>query len=173
MNHQQAQESLASITSARRRAFELRNYRQGGSTVTAWGFVWLSGYGAQQFIPHIAPWIWLMGWVAALIWTLTRPRTEYDVQALATWGVVLAFIGLLLLVIGADARIAAMVFGLVLAASYAVLGIWAGKRFAPLGALALLTSCIGWWLVPQWFFMAMALGGGGALIVGGLWLRRP
>lgn len=173
MDHQQAQESLASITSARRKAIELRNYRQAGSTVTAWGLVWLSGYSAQQFVPYAAPWIWLIGWVVALIWTLTRPRTTYDVQVLATWGVALAFMGLLMFAIQADARITAMLFGLVLAASYAVLGIWAGKRFASLGALALFTSCIGWWLVPQWLFIVLALGGGGALIAGGLWLRRP
>jgi len=173
MNPQQAQEGLASVTTARRRTIELRTYRHGGSIVTAWGLLWLSGYLAQQFVPQIAPWVWLIGWAAALIWTLTRPRSDYDLQAFATWAVALAFMGLLAIVVKADIRITAMLFGLVLSVSYAVLGIWAGKRFAALAVLTLVSSCIGWWLVPQWLFLALAVGGGGTLLGGGLWLRRP
>jgi len=173
MDTRQAQEGLASITNARRKTIELRHYRQAGSIVTAWGLVWLSGYAAQQFVPNLAPWVWVICWAAALGWTLTRPRSEYDAQSLATWAVAAVFISLLIFVVKADLRTIAMLNGLVLSASYAVIGIWAGKRFALLAALALLTSATGWWLVPQWFFVILAVGGGGTLLVGGLWLRRP
>ncbi len=173
MDDQKARESLDWIKVARRQTSELRNYRESGSIVTAWGFVWLTGFGGQQFIPAIAHWLWLIGWALALIWTATRPRRAYDNHALATWIVAVGFVLLLLLVIRADTRTAAMVFGMVLAASYAVIGIWAGRRFAFLAAIVLIISCLGWWLFPQWLFGLLAIGGGGALIVGGIWLRRP
>lgn len=173
MDFTQARQDLASIENARQMTGELRNYRHAGSTITAWGFVWLVGYGAQQFVPGFAGGIWLIGWVAALAWTATRPRTKYDAKASATWCVALAFILMLLWVIEADSRTAAVVFGLVLSAGYVMLGIWAGKRFALLGVIALFASCIGWWLVPQWLFSALALGGGFTLILGGFWVGRP
>lgn len=173
MDTQRARESLRMIATVRRQTVELRNYRAAGSIVVVWGLVWLAGFGAQQFLPALAVWVWLVGWILALTWTATRPRHDGDWRSLATWLVALGSVGLLLMVVGADLRTAAMVFALVLAASYLVLGIWAGHRFALLGMLALITSCIGWWVAPAALFIALALGGGGALILGGLWLQRP
>jgi hypothetical protein len=66
-----------------------------------------------------------------------------------------------------------MIFSLSLSAAYAILGIWSGKRFFLLGAVVLMSASVGWWVVPQWLFLALALGGGVALFVGGIWLRRP
>lgn len=173
MDHREAQESLASVTSARLKSFELQGYRQAGSVVAAWGLARLAGFGASQFAPQTAPWIWLIGWASALAWTITRPRAANDLRALATWAVAIVFVTLLLVVIRADLRTAGIVSGLALAASYTTLGIWIGRRFAVLGVLVFLSACIGWWLAPQWLFLALALGGGGALILGGIWLRRP
>jgi hypothetical protein len=173
MDKQQARDSLDVIFTARRRAGELRNYRDSGSIILVWGIAWLLGFGAQQFFVNAAPVIWIMAWVGALGWTITRPRNSNDGRTMATWLVALAFIFLLLAVTNADERLAGMIFGLVLAASYAALGIWAGKRFLALAAVVLVTACVSWWLYPQWLFGFLALGGGGGLIVGGAWLRRP
>ena len=173
MDHHQARDSLRTIDTVRRQTFELRQYRHVGSIVVAWGLVWLAGFGALQFIPAVAGWVWPLGWVMALGWTATRPRREGDSRTLASWLVALGLIALLLLVVRADMPTAAMVFGLVLVASYLVMGIWAGRRFALLGALVLAAAAYGWWLVPEWFYAALAMGGGAALILGGLWLQRP
>lgn len=173
MDHDLARDGLRTIANARRKTAELRAYRDTGSVVTAWGVVWIVGYAAQQFLPGAAPLVWLAGWAGAIGWTATRPRSRGDMRALATWLVALAFVFTLLLVVRADVRTAAMVFGLVVAASYFALGIWAGARFAVLGAVVLLSACVGWWLTPQWLYLALALGGGLALVLGGLWLRRP
>lgn len=173
MDNRQAQDSLHSIAAAQRQAFELRNYREVGSLVVAWGLVWLAGFATLQFLPALAAWVWPLGWAMALGWTATRPRRQGDGRTLVTWLVALGFVALLLLVVRADMPTAAMVFGLVLAASYLAMGIWAGRRFAMLGALVLVAAGFGWWLAPQWLYAALALGGGGALILGGLWLQRP
>lgn len=173
MDHGQARDSLRTIATAQRQAFELRHYRGAGSIVVAWGLVWLIGFGTLQFAPALAHWAWPLGWILALAWTATRPRREGDGRTLASWLVALGFVTLLLLVIEADMRTAAMVFGLVLAASYLAIGIWAGRRFGILGALVLAAGATGWWLMPDWLFASLALGGGGALVLGGLWLQRP
>jgi hypothetical protein len=61
---------------------------------------------------------------------------------------------------------------LVVAASYAVMGCWVGLRLTVAGgALAALTLC-GFFFVPAYFSLWMAVVGGGALVLGGLWLRR-
>lgn len=61
---------------------------------------------------------------------------------------------------------------LVVAAGYALLGLWRGVRFVAVGvALATLTLA-GFFLLGPYFGLWMALFGGGALMLGGLWLRR-
>lgn len=168
-----ASESLISIDNARNRAKELRGYRDLGSIVSLWGAVWLAGFGTQQFAPSIAPAVWLSGWLVALGWTFTRPRKAGQDQALASWCVAIAFVILLLTVIEADTATAAMICALALAAGYALLGIWIGKRFLALSSLVLAFACGGWWLAPGWLFGLLALGGGAGLMIGGSWLRRP
>lgn len=173
MDRNLAQDSLRSVAAARRTTSELRAYREAGSVVAAWGLVWSAGYGTQQFAPSAASLVWMAGWVCAIAWMATRPRAHDDIRALATWIVMVAFVFAVLTVVRADTRTAAMVFGLVVAAGYIALGIWAGSRFAVLGAAVLLAACLGWWMVPQWLYLTLALGGGVALVVGGMWLQRP
>lgn len=173
MDQSQARDSLEAISIAQRKTLKLRNYRDGGSVVAAWGIVWFLGYSAQQFLPQASAYVWLAGWVGALGWTLSRPKTAYDIRALATWGIAVSFVFLLLIALRADERIAALTFGLVLAASYAALGVWSGKRFLILGLIVLASTCFGWWLAPDWLFAALAVGGGAGMVVGGMWLHRP
>ncbi len=173
MDKKQALEILNDVATARQRTSELRNYRGMGSIISAWGVVWLLGFGAQSIFPVAAPFIWIAGWLGALVWTFTRPPKPEDFRALSTWVVAILCVGLVLVVTKANQTTAAMIFGLALSAAYAILGIWSGKRFLLLAALVLISVCVGWWLVPQWLYLALALGGGGALILGGVWIRRP
>lgn len=173
MDKKQALQSLNDVAIARQKTSELRNYRGMGSIISAWGVVWLLGFGAQSILPAAAPYVWIVGWLGALVWTFTRPAKPGDFRALATWMVAILCICLILVVTKANQTTAAMIFGLALSTAYAILGIWSGKRFFVLAALAMISVCVGWWLVPQWLYLALALGGGVALILGGVWIRRP
>jgi hypothetical protein len=173
MDEEQAFQGLNDVAKARQKTAELRSYRGMGSIVSAWGIVWLVGFGAQATFPSIAPLVWAAGWLGALAWTFTRQPKPHDLRALATLSVVVGTIILILMVTRADPTTAAMIFGLALSAAYAILGIWLGKRFLLLATLVLVSACLGWWFVPQFLFLALALGGGGALILGGVWLRQP
>ena len=173
MDKEHALEILNDVAKARQKTSELRNYRGMGSIISAWGVVWLLGFGAQSIFPAAAPHVWIVGWLGALVWTFTRPPKPEDFRALATWVVAVLCICLILVVTKANQTTAAMIFGLALSAAYAILGVWSGKRFLVLAVLALSSACVGWWLVPQWLYLALALGGGVALILGGVWIRRP
>ena len=151
----------------------LGNYRAYGSVVSAWGAAWLFGFAAQQFFPALAGWVWILGWIGALGWTVTRPRRRHDGKALATWFILIGYIALLLAILGPDERTISLIFALVLSASYAVMGVWVGKRFFLLAGLVVAAICFGWLWMPNWLFAALALGGGGATIVCGIWLARP
>lgn len=173
MDTHDALQSLNSVSDARRAAHRLRHYGDASSILIAWGLAWLFGFGAQQMIPDLAHIVWTVAWIGALGWSVTRPRKAYDGRAMASWTVAILFIAITIVVTGADLRLAAMLFALALAASYAAIGIWTGIRFLLLGCAVLLAACAGWWLFPQALFAILAIGGGGALIFGGLWLRRP
>jgi hypothetical protein len=173
MDKQRALESLNDVAMARQKTSELRNYRGMGSIVSAWGVVWLLGFGAEGILPSASAWVWGVGWLGALAWTFTRPTKPHDFRALATWCVVTICLILISVVTRADQNTAAMIFASALAASYAILGIWLGNRFLALAAIVLGTASCGWWLLPHFLSLIFALGGGGALILGGIWLRRP
>ena len=60
---------------------------------------------------------------------------------------------------------------LVVAASYALAGIWCGSRFIVAGAAIAGLTLAGFFLLPAHFNLWMAAVGGGALLLAGLWLR--
>lgn len=173
MDFHSAADSLSEISSAQRTAGQLRAYEHLGPIVSLWGAIWLAGFGAQQLAPSFAPYVWLAGWVGGIGWSATRSGKAGDRRALLSWCVAVAFLALLLFAIQATPMVIALVSGLALAAAYALLAVWIGNRFAVLSALVLLPTCAGWWLVPDWFFGLLALGGGAGLLIGGRWLARP
>jgi DNA-binding MarR family transcriptional regulator len=68
---------------------------------------------------------------------------------------------------------AGAVFPLLVALWYALLGIWRrGMRMALLGLVLGLLTVAGYFWLAQYFLLWMAVVGGGALILGGFWLRR-
>ncbi|GAA5045492.1 hypothetical protein GCM10023208_00030 [Erythrobacter westpacificensis] len=173
MDQEIARAGLDEVSAARRKSAELRGYREIGSIVSAWGAVWLSGFAAQQFLSERAELVWAFGWLFALGWTFTRPKRASDNRSFASWLIAVSFVVFLLAIIRPDVRTASMVCAIVLTASYALLGVWLGRRFLVLAAVVLIFACIGWWLLPGWLSLCLAFGGGASLIVGGFWIRRP
>lgn len=173
MDLHSAADSLSEISSARRKAGQLRAYEHLGPIISLWGAIWFAGFGAQQLAPSFAPYVWLVGWVGGIGWSATRPERLGDRRAMLSWCITVAFLALLLLAIQATPAVIALVSGLALAAAYALFAVWIGNRFAVLSALVLLPTCAGWWLLHEWLFGLLALGGGAGLLIGGRWLARP
>lgn len=172
IGREEAASALRAVASARQQAVELRGYADAGSTLIAWGLAWVAGNLVNQFSSTVAPTIWMVGIVAAALWSMTRPRRERDWRILVTIAAVVGYMLLLLVVVRADTRTGNVAASLLVAASYIVLGAWTGRRFLVLGLVLCAVVIIGWFVVPAWLFLCLALGGGGTLLVGGLWLRR-
>lgn len=173
MNISSPSDSLTEIADASRLAKQLRAYENLGPIVTVWGAVWMVGFGTQQAAPAAAPLVWIVGWIVGVGWSASRPRKPGEARAFASWCVAIALVALLLLATQASPQVAALTCGLVLAAAYALLGIWIGRRFLLLSALVLVSTCVGWWLTPQWQYGLLAMGGGAGLMIAGRWLARP
>jgi hypothetical protein len=70
-----------------------------------------------------------------------------------------------------DAQVSAF-FPILVALFYALVGIWVrGTRVLFAGFVVAALTLGGYFLLPQIFPLWMAVVGGGALIVGGFWLR--
>ena len=140
-----------------------------------WGLVWLicnwaTWLGGPRW--HLA---WPVGVAIATVFTLVRaragPRRRW--RGLATVSVIVAYALLTGLITGIhDSLTANAMVSLLVAASYVGLGIWTGARFAWIGLGLAAMICAGWFLDRAHLELWLAIGGGGALIVTGLWLRR-
>lgn len=173
MKEAEAKDALDAIQHARQQTSELMGYQVSGSVVAAWGVAWIIGFSAMQFAPQSAQWVWGLCWIAALGWTATRPRAPNDTRVLATWAVAVCCVGLITAMVEADFREASVIIAIAVASGYTIAGLWAGWRFAFLGGLVMVSAAVGWWFLPEFLFLSLGLGGGTALLLGGLWLKRP
>jgi hypothetical protein len=174
-----AADALAAVAQVRRRSFELRGYAHAGDLVLAWGLVWLVCNLAVQFAPDWGPNTWPVGIVLASLFCIVRsrarPRTPeaIDARVYASVSTAIAFVALVVVIAGLDdPRQTNAIISLYIAASYVGLGIWTGMRFTWAGLAIAALVLIGWFADREHFYLWMGLGGGGALIATGLWLRR-
>ncbi len=121
------------------------------------------------------PLLAVVGTVASFIvgYRLRPAGTPFNWRLLVSLIAVGAFATGVLVILEPRTDAAAGAFVPLMAALYYVLtGLWArAPRIAVLGvALAALTLGGYLWL-PDFFILLMAVGGGGALILGGLWMR--
>lgn len=172
MRPSEAGDALTEIARAQDLSGRLKGYATAGSTLIAWGLVWLIANLASQFAPVAAGPAWLIGSLAALLWSATRPPAPGSARILAAWLVCAGYLALVMAVVRTDHRTAAMLIALFVGAAYVVAGLWAGPRFIGLGAVLIAVALLAWLFAPAWLFLALALGGGGTLIAGGAWLSR-
>lgn len=165
-------QALADVARSRRRAGELSRYADTGSILVAWGLVWLICNVTTYVAPPAARLLWPVGIACAVSFTIIRSRGRNDPRALATIGAAFGFITMVLAVAGGGPALQNTVMSLFVAGSYVVFGIWTGPRFAWLGLVLAAIIMIGWFVLPALLYLLLGIGGGGALILAGLWLRR-
>ncbi len=178
---QEAANALRDIAHAERHSASAFRYQKASPHLFLWGVIWVIGYTVTYLLPKG----WLV-WVPLLaigtvgsFW-IERSITPPEQQASAGWRYVGTLLASFLFVTALFAILpprsgaqAGSVIPLLLALFYALLGLWKqATRTALLGfALGALTVGGFFWL-PQYFSLWMAGVGGGALILGGFWLRR-
>ena len=176
--------ALNDIDSTKRRSRTLFRYRLASPYLLLWGALWIVA-GA---VGALAPAHGGIGWAAVdavgfigTAWLILRQARRGGergerlrlLRYAATFAVLAAFVGLTLMVFapvsGADVN---MLITLVVATAYTAVGCWAGLRYAAVG-VALAGLAVGvFHLAPAMLPLIVPFIGGGALIVGGLWMRR-
>ena len=64
------------------------------------------------------------------------------------------------------------VFGLLFGCLYVGMGIWTGWRLIALGVALVALTLVGFYAIGPWYSLYMGVVSGGALVLGGLWLRK-
>lgn len=181
----EAADTLRDIAATERHSHRLYGYRQASPHLIQWGVLWIVGYGLATIWPQLRGPIWAtlvaIGFVAGFAIVLrshsgvagltrTRPRIYWRFPAIAATALTFIFASIAVMSPVSPRQIDAFI-PLVVAAGYTLLSLWIGVRFLAVGiALAALTLG-GFFLLPTHFELWMAAVGGGALVLGGLWLR--
>lgn len=178
-----AEQELREIDRVRTRTVTMRNYRQFAPHAILWGVIWLLANSVTQFAPEQAGVAWLIGVVAGGFgsgWLGHRAQRAADAaRENEGWRWALAFLVLagyftaLFSILppqtGAQTGAVIALFWMLL---YMLTGIWLGWKVFALGLVTSALLLFGYFQMPAYFALWMAVAGGGALIIGGLWLRR-
>lgn len=179
--HQEAADALRNIEEAQQHSAKVYHYQRFSPHLFLWGAIWIVGYAANYFWPA-ASLIWVVLVAIGLIGSfflggratslLVGPShgRKYAVTAVA----IFLFISAVFAILPprSQAQVGAFLPVLV-ALFYALVGIWTGGTRIALLALALGALTIaGYFWLPEYFLLWMAGVGGGALTLGGVWLRR-
>jgi hypothetical protein len=175
-----AEQALREISNTERHSATTYVYRTASPHLIVWGVIWMVGYGLAYLKPA-----WSLVWPAltmvglaisvGLGWKERHRVKPFDGRYRATLLVVVLFTIAILAILSpkTPAQFGAFVPMLV-ALFYCVVGIWRrGVRMLVTGIVLAALTVSGYFWVREVFLLWMALVGGGALILGGIWLRNP
>jgi hypothetical protein len=178
---QDAANALKEIAHAQQRSGKAYGYQKAAPHLFIWGLIWIIGYAVTYVRPH-----WYLLWAFLVVigavgsffvsWhtPTTGSQASYGWRYAATFIAVFLFIEALFAILPPQSgRQVDAFFPLLISLWYVLLGLWTrGTRIVLLGlALGLLTVGGYFWL-QHYFLLWMAGVGGGALILGGFWLRK-
>ena len=180
----EASSALHDIETTERRSRLLFGYGLASPYLLMWGALWLIAGTIGAVSPAhtgigwgVVDIVGLLGTAYLIVRHARRCGERSDrihlLRNVGSAAVLAAFVGLTLMVFapvkGGDVL---MLFTLVAAAGYAIAGCWKGLRYAVVG-VALGVLAVGVFLLaPAYLNLIVPFAGGGALILGGLWLRR-
>ena len=162
-----------------------------------WGAIWVVGFGATQFFPVRVYRLWIVLDVAGMVGSvllfsrfrsspvkglhLGLGRMSLAWLALLGFGTLwatllcpwellhrpewLAYDPLLVRKLSAFSATVCM-FG------YVVMGLWLGRFFLWLGLLVTVATVVGYYFAADYFFLWLALSGGGSLILAGVFIHK-
>ena len=185
ISHDEAEEALAAIQTMAQKT--RRSIAGGGAYISLiiTGIVWLVGFTATQFLTgSIVPSIWIgvsiLGSAFATILGIRAGRRVHSASTAVTGKRIAIFWILLILFAAATIAVARPADGkqltllIILFAMTGQMGMGLLLSFSatwwtvPVVALAL----VGYFIVPVWFYLWMALLGGGVMVILGLYIRR-
>jgi hypothetical protein len=152
-----------------------------GPILVMWGVIWMIGYGVVQFDPRIGGSLWIaldaIG-IASSIYFGSSSRHSpvkgpHRGRIGLSWMILFGFAILWMYLLSSrgnygDHRAAAY-WPTIAMFAYILIGIWLDRFFIWLGALVTLATLFGFFFIGEYFYLWMAVVGGGGLVAGG-WL---
>lgn len=182
LSSQEAAQSLSQAENARRRSAELYVYHRSSPHLIMWGIIWVIGYGGTGLAPEYSDPLWaglmLLGVAGGITIgrytpkdTVTGGFRAWRLVALITLAVFFVFATYAIMQPHLAKQLCAFP-ALITGSVYAGVGLWAGIRYVVAGIAVLALTLFGFfYLTPHLYFFWMALVGGGAMILAGLWFR--
>lgn len=179
---QEAADALRDIQQAQRQSVVAYRYQRFSPHLFLWGVIWIVGYAAEYVQPS-ATVVWFLLVLVGIIgsfWIGFRAEPKRSDASKAGWQygttalAIFLFICALFAILPprSEAQIGAF-FPILVALFYALIGIWtSAARITVLAFTLAALTVAGYFWLPQYFLLWMAMVGGGALILGGVWLRR-
>lgn len=190
LSREDAEKALAEIGAAEQRVGRAHGYADAAPFFILWGAIWAFANLATELRPAWGNWAWLAGIaVGAPLtawWSIRQARRRgarmrqsgEDPKAFGrksglSMAAILLFLVSVLAVTGPlDGRQGNAVISLFWACLYMAAGAWVGWRMFVIGGIAAAIILAAYFGLEQHYYLAMGLGAGGCLIVGGFLLRR-
>jgi len=186
---EEAQASLARIEEASRQMRRLAAYGGTDIILMVWGAIWFLGYLGNQLAPVLAGWIWIIllviGIAATIIIECRSPvKSPLGRQIGIFWGMLYVFIWIWFILLwpffhieGAEqwmrfSRHMGAFAATVPMFAYVVMGLWLDRYLLWIGLVVTGLTLVGLYLFSPYFFVWMAVAGGGTLAGTGVLIRR-
>jgi hypothetical protein len=173
---------LKGIDGAEKRTREFLVYARAGDYMILWGVLWVAGYGLSDFVWPYTHAVWLaldaVGIVgtALITWRASRGKPQASrylfVRPLAAIFVMIGFGALWIWLAKFGVRQESAFWPTLCGALLFCFGLWAGRTLSIGAAIIAALTLAGYFWAGPWFDLWLAATCGGALILGGLWLRR-
>ena len=176
----EAHDALQEAATAERRSAESYSYSRSAPFCILWGLIWIAGYAGSAVLPiQESNWLWLALSALGTVVSIWIGNNRADGRSSNGWraGLVLAIVlaftfALMSIMHPTDPIQMGAYWPLLLSAIYASMGLWLGTRYILLGVF-LAASTLGAYIFFKYFFFVwMAVAGGGSLVVTGLWMRH-
>lgn len=181
IQRQEAASALKEIATAEQHSGQAYHYQKAAPHLFLWGVIWMIGYAVTYVRPHwYLVWLFLTVFGACGSFWVGRNAHSKGSQSSFGWRYALTFITVFLFIEALftilppqSGRQIDAFFPLLIALWYVLMGLWMrAGRMVVLGLVLGLLTVGGYFWLQHFFVLWMAGVGGGALILGGFWLRR-
>lgn len=181
VTREEAAAALREVDDARRRMFRTGFYARCAPYLIIWGLVWLIANSAGDFDTRLMGPAWmvcsLVGMALTIVLSIRQQGKEGGRRGDIAWGLMWPVLGCyfwaLFIITGPlDWRQANALISIFYPFAYMMVGAWIGWRLFFVGAVTAALILGGFVYVHEHFALYMGVVGGGALIAGGLWLRK-
>ena len=200
ISQQEARESLGQVEQAVQRTRKMLAYGGADTLFIVWGVIWVLGFLGNHFSPIVklgnyvgpvfAQWLWIILIAAGIVISVVVEKRRMPVKSPLGkrigwfWGLLYVYVSLwiglchpFMKVQGhAQSMMLYRHFGAIAATvpmfAYVVMGLWLDHFMIWIGLAVTALTLLGLFLLPAYFWLWMAITGGGTLMGTGIFIRN-